>query len=641
MKNLLTILMTFLVIATAESQTRQKNISDTRLDRVTLFTNGAQVFRQSNTLLESGKTELTFKGLPMSLNPQSLQVRGEGDFTVLSVTHRLNHLDEVEKKDSARLLEQKRDQLNDQIISLSNQLMVLISEETLLQKNNIQLLGVSNSTLKLEDLKQTADYQRERMTDIYAKRAKINKDLDKVRTELTPVTMQIYEMSAVKRTSTSEIVVVVNAKNSVSAKFELNYLVPNASWFPNYDLRVTDITSPIKLTMRANVSQNTGEDWRDVKLTLSTANPTESGSRPVLSPWRLAIRQILPQRDLSTISGSVAGVAMGNADLNFKRNSSFNRVTGLVRDANGEALVGAAVMVVGTRNGTITDMEGRFALDLRPNDHVLSVSYIGFNTKTMPIAYSDLMIVMNENSQTLSDVVVTSYAKPRKKKTEALTKISAEEISSQPVGLNEKVNTTNVSYEIELPYTIVSDGKQNTVEIRDISLPASYQYYAAPKVEAAAFLTAQVKDWEQYNLLSGEANLYMEGTYIGKTFLDANSTNDTLNISLGRDKNVVVTRTKLKEYSKSNYFSSSKNDSRAFEIVVKNKKNQPINLMLEDQVPISTTKEIEVQQNVEAGELDALTGKIRWILNVASQKESRVKFDYKVTYPKSQRINLD
>ena len=154
----------------------------------------------------------------------------------------------------------------------------------------------------------------------------------------------------------------------------------------------------------------------------------------------------------------------------------------------------------------------------------------------------------------------------------------------------EKQEATTTSYDIDLPYTIANDGKYNAVEIKEVNTPATYQYYVTPKLDRDAFLTAQVTNWEQYNLLSGEANLFFEGTYLGKTYLNTQNTNDTLNVSLGRDKNVVVTRTKLNDYTKKGFLSNKRTDSRGYEIAVRNKKPQAINIIVEDQLPLSVNK---------------------------------------------------
>ena len=119
---------------------------------------------------------------------------------------------------------------------------------------------------------------------------------------------------------------------------------------------------------------------------------------------------------------------------------------------------------------------------------------------------------------------------------------------SLPLSIKEEQKPTTTSFDIELLYSIPTNGKEYQVDIKEVNLTATYKYACAPKMDNDAFLTAEVLDWEKYNLLEGEANLYLEGTYLGKSLLKTNSTDDTLRISLGRDKNVVIKRIKLKEF---------------------------------------------------------------------------------------------
>src|SRR5690606_17747459 len=107
-------------------------------------------------------------------------------------------------------------------------------------------------------------------------------------------------------------------------------------------------------------------------------------------------------------------------------------------------------------------------------------------------------------------------------------------------------NQTAVEFEINMPYTVASDNKSYTLDLERYELPAYYEYYSVPKVNRDAFLMAYVVDWEKYNLLDGEASIYFEDAYVGKSLIDARYIADTLSISLGRDKNVAVKREKSK-----------------------------------------------------------------------------------------------
>jgi uncharacterized protein (TIGR02231 family) len=517
-----------------------------KIEHVTVFFNGAQIERSASGPLSIGRSEIVFKGLTAQLDERSVQVSGDGDFTLLGVSQRTDFADADAAKDALDDLSKQHDILTERIKLEENQQFVIQQEETILQRNQVQLVGVQNSTLKLDDLKQMIDFQRFRFNDLLNKRLEIEKDLKNLKERITVVEQKMNELKAPKTNATKEIIALVEAKSITSATFKISYIVPNSRWTPTYDLRVRNITDPLTMQMKANVLQASGEDWKDVKLTLSTGNPMENGTKPTLKPWFLKRREV-------------------------------------------------------------------------------------------PIAY-DYQIKQEELAGRVAGVQVEAN-QSRKMKAPAPPPPALE--PATPPQVAEKQQVTSTTFAIEQPYSISKNGKANVVDIKNLTIPATYEYYVAPKLDGDAFLTAKVSEWEQYSLLSGEANLFLEGIFTGKMFLNAQSTDDTLTISLGRDKNVVVTRTKLKDFTKTKFLSDRRSDSRAYEIVVKNKRSTPLSILVEDQIPISTDKTIEVDKDLNAAEIDELTGKLTWKLKVAAGKESKVKFNYTVKYPKDYRLIVD
>ena len=174
------------------------------------------------------------------------------------------------------------------------------------------------------------------------------------------------------------------------------------------------------------------------------------------------------------------------------------------------------------------------------------------------------------------------------------------------------------------------------------SLNALYEYFTIPKLESSAYLTAKITGWQELNLLPGEASLFFEGTYLGNSLLDVLSAGDTLNLSLGKDKSVVIKRTLMKDYSSKRFLGNNKSDSRKYEISVRNNKQQPVKIIVEDQFPVSTDKDIEVDKlSYENGKLDDDTKKISWTFSIDSKKENKLEMGYTVKYPKDKVLQLD
>ena len=197
----------------------------------------------------------------------------------------------------------------------------------------------------------------------------------------------------------------------------------------------------------------------------------------------------------------------------------------------------------------------------------------------------------------------------------------------------------NVSFDIDIPYDILSNGKAHSVALKDLKLPATYKYYAVPKVEKEAFLLAELNDYSKYNLLPGEANIIFEGMYVGKTTINPNQTQDTLNLSMGRDKKISIKREKVVDKSGTKFLSSYKEQTFTYDIIVRNNKKEEINMLLKDQYPLSTDKEMVVELLEKDGaKANSETGVLTWELKLKPNETKKYRISYKIKYPKDKVI---
>lgn len=625
-----------LVLCLYTSAQTKKNI-DSKIEKVTVFLEGAQVQRTAKTSLTAGKYELVFTNISPSIDKQSIQVKAEANVTVLSVIHQQNFLKEQQKQDEIKEVETLKEVQLEKIALQRNILNVYKQEENMLIKN--QQVGGANNGLKAIDLKDAADFQRSRLTEVYQKQMETDRAIKKMELELLKMNKQLMELNQKAETSTSEIHVAVSTKETTNSNFTITYLVKQSGWFPTYDIRVKDISSPINLQYKANVFQSSGEDWKDVKLFLSTGNPNENGTKPVVSPWYL--KYVYAYQPVSnTIQG---GTYSGNT-------------TGRITDEKGNPIPFASVRVKGTNTGVSADANGFFTIKIPAGSNTLNISSVGMETAEIIASGSYANVTMKTSNQRLEEVVVTGmgvsrdgwsdvgdYSKTRRELAYSTSKVKASDIErSQNSITTIAYQPTTTVYEIKEPYTILNDGKTYMADIDGYEIKAQYEYYAAPKIEADAFLTAKIVDWQELNLLPGEANLFFEGTFLGKSLLDVENAGDTLNLSLGKDKGVAVKRTLLKDFSSKRFIGSNKTDTRQYEIVVRNNKQQAISIIVEDQFPVSTQKEIEVQdKKYEGAKLDEDTQKLTWQLSVDPKKENKVGFKYEVKYPKDKTLQLD
>lgn len=197
----------------------------------------------------------------------------------------------------------------------------------------------------------------------------------------------------------------------------------------------------------------------------------------------------------------------------------------------------------------------------------------------------------------------------------------------------------NTNFEIDLPYDIESDGQLHSVSIKDQEISCVLKNYAVPRIDKDAYLLAEVADWQNLDLLPGDANIIMDDTYIGKSVIDPNTTADTLNLSLGRDKRIAVKRSVVKELSSLKTSGKESRQIFTYEIIVKNNKLTDVNLLLKDQYPLSTIKEVEVKLEEDgAATVNPETGVLTWKIDLKPGESKKVRFTYSVKYPKDKKI---
>lgn len=607
-----------------------------KIEKVTLYLNGAFINRTAKTSIPIGKTELVFKGISPQIDKQSIQVKGEGKFTVLSVVHQLGNLLDKTKQDEIAKIEIQKQRVEDKIKVEKNNLLVFKREEEMLLKN--QVVGGTYSGMKATDLKESVEYQRIRMQEVLTKQFEYERTLRKLDDEIRKVNQQLTENNTSKESTMSEIVISVSAKENVSnAAFTINYFVQNAGWTPNYDFRVEKLSEPINIVYKAIVFQYSGEDWKDVKLSLSTANPRQNGEAPVLKNWFLGVKN-----DYSQYFNNI------NAPIN----EAVTEVRGKVTYKNdGKGIPGVSVILKDRALGVISDVNGNYKINIPPNllqnQRILIFSMVGMKNQEINISTNNIDIILEDDTQALNEVVVTGYGGSSM---DGLLQGRVAGVSvrgNNPLKktilleVNEKDAPTSQSFEILMPYSIPSDGKVYVVEIKEDEIPPTYEHFCVPKIDLDVFLNAKIIDWEKYKLLEGEASLFVDGTYLGKSKLNL-SNKDTLNLSFGRDKNVLVTRTKLKDFQKKQFIGSSKSEQRAYEISVRNTKNEAINLVLEDQFPISKIKEVSVEdKEAPEAEINEETGKLIWKKLILPSKEQKFTFKYTVKSPKSGYIEIE
>ncbi|MBK7409791.1 MAG: mucoidy inhibitor MuiA family protein [Saprospirales bacterium] len=601
------------------SQTNPEKPVESKIDSVTVFLEGAQIHRSGQLEAPIGRSKWVLKGLSPFIDPQSIQIKTNSELILLSANHRLNFL-EVEDKGA---MQQEILSLQDSIQVINALVNTLAEEEQLLKAN--RSIGGSQTGIKPEDLQTVNTYYVERIKAIRLNTLAFQKRITAHNVRIQQLQNQLQQNKKDPEKASGEVVFELECKRAQKAQIVVSYIAGQAGWFPLYDIRAKDVNSDIELVYRARVHQSTGEDWKQVSLTFSNADPSASGALPDLQPWYLSFNQIYRQQPSAYYDinpGSGAG----------------GQVNGRVMDRQtGEPLIGATIMVEGSTIGTVTDFDGNFILPVAPNGQMLKITYVGFSAVTQPA--QPFVSVYMDSGVELSEMVVTAYSRGDKSMVAGANQSKSEKYTVPTTVIE---NQTNVSFRVDLPYTLQSDGEVYTVDLTSFFIPAYYEYQSVPKLDESAFLIARITDWDQYNLLEGEANLFFEDTYVGKSILDVRYLTDTLDISLGRDRNVLVKRTKVVDFARRRFIGANKVESRSWKLEVRNNKAQAINLLVYDQLPISKQNEIEVTAKELAGtQPNPDTGELRWSFNIEPRGKKEWTWGYEVKYPKDRELLLE
>ena len=626
MNRILTFLFLVICYSGVFAQNRKQAV-ESIITGVTVFSSGAQINRAATVSVLPGRTEIIFNGLSNQLEQQSLQLKADANITLLSVQAVKDYGSQRKLEGDERGLTDKRTELADKIGSDNRLLQVYKKEEEMLVKN--QSIG-GQTGVKTEELKLALDLHRARMTDVLQKQMEIEKRIAATQKELARTGAQLAEIGKKRDSVNYTVTALIDSKGPQSIKFDLIYTVKDAGWFPTYDVRVTDVTKPLNVLMNANMFQRSGETWKDVAIQLSTGNPGDNATPSELQPWMLGFYDpsVAWMRQQATIPGVISG---------------------RVLDESGNPIMGASIIVKGTGSGTTTDVNGFFKLQNVAANRSIIVSSVGYSSKEIAAKPGYINISLQADTQSLEEVVVVGYGTNKDDdgltRRESMVTGSASKMKVrgiEPVATTTQYQSTTTVYKIDEKYTLETDGKTTKIGIKQLDIPALYEYISTPKVDPSAFLTAKVLSWQEYDLQSGETNLYYEGTFLGKTYLDLSTVGDTLSLSLGKDNSIKVSRKLLKEFSSKKFIGSNRTDSREYEITVMNTKRIPVTIIVKDQFPVSVIKEINVDDlSAPEAQIEKETGIATWNISLQPAQEKKVKMGYSVKYPKDRRVVLE
>ncbi len=491
----------------------------------TIYGRGASLHHTAKQLaIPSGNSELVINQIAQNVDPQSIRVTSESNqITILSVSFERDYLVKGENQSSQYVDLKKR----------HDEAKAILDDKTNARKGEESTLALLEENRKFGGQNGVSPASMAAMIKFYREEYKVLannimklKEKEQEQQKIVDKLKRQMQEAGGSGQNAGQLVVRLNSSQPVKTNLDINYFTDNVSWTPFYEIRVDNLNEPVQLVYKANVSQNTGIDWKQIKLAFSSGNPRRNNNAPQLNPWWVGFQK----------------------DMGYG-NRLHNKVAGIETESLEEVVV-----------------------------------------------TSDMAIV-RENQLTTSFVVNT-------------------------------------------PYDIYSNQKPQAVQLKQYQLPAKYSYFTAPRLDEAAFLIAKVSDWQKYNLLPGNANLIIDNNFAGSSYINPNSTEDTLTLSLGRDERITTKRERINEEGSTSFFGGSQKRIYTYEISVRNSRKEAVDIDVKEQFPLSTEKDIEIKLlETSNAKVDMDKGELSWNLHLKSGETKKLRVSYSVKLPKDNVIS--
>lgn len=586
-----TLLILFASYTGLVSAQSEKEIKTT-IENVTVYSSGAQIERKAVFELLTGKTKLTFTGLSPYINAESIRVDGDGRYTILNVQLENDYLNELEKtkeiNDLNTSIQKYRDLIEDEETWIK-----ILNEKIDFLKSNRTITG-KEQAVDPEVFKTLNSLYGENFEKYSLDLVKRKRQIKTYTTEVDKLTNQLNTLNNRSELPSGKITVVVNSKKIQQASLNLVYLVENARWYPTFDIRFIDVNKPLSISYKANISQQTGVDWKETNLVLSTAKTNVSAQIPTLLANYLQFYY----------------PPVANTPLLRKEVSQLSNVTYI----EGMKVRGSATTENSAEPMYVIDgVVANDASHLNPDD-----------IQTMDVLKGEAATAIYGSRGADGVIIIT-------------TKQGAQNLQIPLTATNR--NETAIEHIVDDKQTIVADNNVNTLTFREAELKATYEYQTIPKLSKNVYLVAKVADWFKADLMDGEASIYMQNSFVGISRINTQQFTDTLDISFGIDNNISVNREKIKDFTQSEFIGSNKKDTYAFKLTLRNNKPFAVKVKLIDQVPVSSTKEIEVEPlELSGGQMNKNTGKVVWIIELMPNETRQVILKYSIRLPKDKVV---
>lgn len=555
-----TLALSFVTVCSFAQSQNEVKVSST-INAVTVFLTGGEVQREAKVNVSKGRNKLIFTGISTVADNKSVQFNADSDYTLVSISNEIDYLNAAQNNSRINTIRDSINLLNNERQNLYNEKAAYQDEQELLRKNNA--IKGEKANLSVEELSSMAEYYRSRMMELYKTISKYDREIQVHNNLITRYNSQLSELNYKETIKSNQLVIIIDVDQAKSMDVDLKYIVSNCGWQANYDLEADNVKENITLRYKAKVYNNTGNDWNDVKMVLSTSDPNISASAPNLTPWYLNQYTYNYTDDFNQQADGYV-VPQNRQYKQYYNNASvpqMNQNLDGFTFGNGDGAGGNGVGNIGT---------------------------------TSPVSFTTI-----------------------------------------------EVSQLSTEFQIDKAYTIPSDSKPYLVDIIEHSLKATYSHKAVPKLDKDAFLLANIVGWEKLELVPGPTQVYFADNYVGQSYINTSNVGDTLRLSFGRDKKIIVDRKLLEEFSDKKVVGSNRKDRYTYQITIKNNHEIPVQINLLDQIPISQDSDISVSvEEISMAEMNEETGILKWVMSLQPGESKSVKLGFEIKYPKDKKIRV-
>lgn len=589
-----------------------------RVSAVTVYQGQALVTREVDLPEAQGLLEAVITNLPENVIPGSLFAEPTDGVQIRSVRFRARPVEEDVRKE-VRELDEQIQTVEDQLAAIREERSVLNQRKTYL--NQLEQFSAATSQQELKSGVLDAETLQTLTEFLFAQRDSISKrELELLQEERQRgkerdlLSRKRDTITAGSSRTVREAVVFINAPNRGAAKLRLSYLVTNASWSPSYNVRASAARDEVSVEYNASIQQMSGEDWRDVDMTLSTATPSLVASAPRIEPLAIKLGQLEPpKQELAALStaANYAQVRRSLVELGRKRGEQVvDRVESPNAPAADMFAYSGSTGAAGGIGGGLGSWDMSAASTARADE--------GLNR-----AARDLQLLDFNNS---------------------LSELRGKESPS-----HEATEGVSVSYHLANRTSLPSRADRQLIQIAAVPLKGDFYRLATPVLTSFVYDEARLTNTSELVFLAGPVATFLGGEFVGRGNLPTVTVGESFTVGLGIDSSLRAERELVDKSERIQ--GGNRVVDFTYELTVENFGDKETKVRLLDRLPTVGEDDIKVtlvKSDVPVSDDSTyqMTGRkngiLRWDIEVPAQavgpKRKVIRYTMQIEYDKQLSI---